>query len=115
VNYTLQYWQLYQGVYDQLVTFARVGGQASNNIVPDLATAMPAVTDGGMTFDPATGSVNVAGVVLVDHAGGLQSVSCLTTRAQCTAVDLTGHQVTFDPATGAVIGSASVDGAAARI
>ena len=50
VNYTLQYWQLYQGVYDQLVTFARVGGQASNTIVPDLATAMPAVTDGGETY-----------------------------------------------------------------
>jgi peptide/nickel transport system substrate-binding protein len=50
VNYTLQYWQLYQGVYDQLVTFARVGGQASNTIVPDLATAMPTVTDGGKTY-----------------------------------------------------------------
>ena len=50
VNYTLQYWQLYQGVYDQLVTFARVGGQASNTIVPDLATAMPAVTNGGKTY-----------------------------------------------------------------
>jgi peptide/nickel transport system substrate-binding protein len=50
VNYTLQYWQLYQSVYDQLVTFARVGGQASNTIVPDLATAMPSVTDGGKTY-----------------------------------------------------------------
>lgn len=50
VNYTLQYWQLYQGVYDQLVTFARVGGSGSNTIVPDLATAMPAVTDGGKTY-----------------------------------------------------------------
>lgn len=50
VNYTLQYWQLYQGVYDQLVDFARTGGQASNTIVPDLATAMPKVTDGGKTY-----------------------------------------------------------------
>ena len=50
VNYTLQYWQLYQGVYDQLVTFARVGGSGSNTIVPDLATAMPVVTDGGKTY-----------------------------------------------------------------
>ena len=62
-----------------------------------------------VTFNPATGSVNGAGVRLVDHAGGLQSVTCLATRAQCTAVDLTGHQVTFNPATGAVIGSAPVD------
>jgi peptide/nickel transport system substrate-binding protein len=50
VNYTLQYWQLYQGVYDQLVTFARVGGSGSNTIVPDLATAMPTVSDGGKTY-----------------------------------------------------------------
>jgi peptide/nickel transport system substrate-binding protein len=50
VNYTLQYWQLYQGVYDQLVTFARVGGTASNTIVPDLATALPTITDGDKTY-----------------------------------------------------------------
>jgi len=76
-----------------------------------------AVDDSGkeVTFNPATGSVNAAAATLVDHAGGLQSVSCLAARAQCTAVDLSGHQVTFDPASGAVIGSAVVDGAAARL
>jgi alpha-galactosidase len=67
-----------------------------------------------VTFNPATGSVNAAGVKLVDHAGGLQSVSCLASGAQCTAVDLTGHQVTFNPVSGAIIGSAAVDGTAAR-
>jgi peptide/nickel transport system substrate-binding protein len=50
VNYTLQYWQLYQATYDQLVTFERVGTSASNTIIPDLATAMPTVTDGGKTY-----------------------------------------------------------------
>ncbi|HEY1622097.1 MAG TPA: ABC transporter substrate-binding protein, partial [Streptosporangiaceae bacterium] len=35
VNYTLQYWQLYQATYDQLVTFERVGTSASNTIIPD--------------------------------------------------------------------------------
>ncbi len=58
-----------------------------------------------VTFDPTTGTVGAAGVTLVDHAGGLESVSCLATASQCTAVDLTGHQVTFDPATGTVTGS----------
>ena len=75
------------------------------------ASQCTAVDDSGkeVTFNPATGSVNAAGATLVDHAGGLQSLSCLPTRAQCTAVDLTGHQITFNPATGAVNGSAPVD------
>jgi peptide/nickel transport system substrate-binding protein len=50
VNYTLQYWQLYQATYDGLVTFERTGGPASFNIVPDLATSMPKVTNGGKTY-----------------------------------------------------------------
>src|ERR1700686_4462337 len=40
-NYTLQYWQLYQATYDGLVSFQKVGGKASFDVVPDLATAMP--------------------------------------------------------------------------
>jgi hypothetical protein len=66
-----------------------------------------------VTFNPATGTVNAAGATLVDHAGGLQSVSCVTGHAQCTAVDLTGHEVTFNPASGVVSGSAVTDAAAA--
>jgi peptide/nickel transport system substrate-binding protein len=50
VNYTLQYWQIYQATYDQLITYARVGGQQSVDLVPDLATAMPKVSDGGKTY-----------------------------------------------------------------
>ncbi|HEX3930912.1 MAG TPA: ABC transporter substrate-binding protein [Nocardioides sp.] len=50
VNYTLQYWQLYQATYDQLITYARVGGSQSVDLVPDLATAMPKVSDGGKTY-----------------------------------------------------------------
>jgi peptide/nickel transport system substrate-binding protein len=50
VNYTLQYWQLYQGAYDGLVTYARVGGARSEDIVPDLATAMPKVSADGKTY-----------------------------------------------------------------
>lgn len=50
VNYTLQYWQLYQATYDGLLSFTKVGGQESFNVVPDLATAMPKVTNGGKTY-----------------------------------------------------------------
>jgi peptide/nickel transport system substrate-binding protein len=50
INYTLQYWQLYQASYDGLLAFQKVSGQASFQVVPDLATAMPAVTDGGKTY-----------------------------------------------------------------
>ncbi len=50
VNYTLQYWQLFQTTYDGLLAFQKVGGDASFTVVPDLATAMPAVTNGGRTY-----------------------------------------------------------------
>jgi peptide/nickel transport system substrate-binding protein len=50
VNYTLQYWQLYQASYDGLVAFDKVSGASSFNVVPDLATAMPKVSNGGKTY-----------------------------------------------------------------
>ena len=50
VNYTLQYWQLYQASYDGLVSFEKVSGQSSFNVVPDLAVAMPKVTNAGKTY-----------------------------------------------------------------
>jgi peptide/nickel transport system substrate-binding protein len=50
VNYTLQYWQLYQGMYDGLLAFKKVNGQASFTVVPDLAEALPKVTGGGKTY-----------------------------------------------------------------
>ncbi|MDE3008034.1 MAG: ABC transporter substrate-binding protein [Acidobacteriota bacterium] len=50
VNYTLQYWQLYQATYDGLLAFRKVGGAASFDVVPDLATAMPTITNGGKTY-----------------------------------------------------------------
>ncbi|HEY0539025.1 MAG TPA: ABC transporter substrate-binding protein [Actinoallomurus sp.] len=50
VNYTLQYWQLYQATYDGLLAFKKIGGQESFTVVPDLAQAMPQVTNGGKTY-----------------------------------------------------------------
>ncbi|MFI9170157.1 ABC transporter substrate-binding protein [Streptomyces lincolnensis] len=50
VNYTLQYWQLYQSMYDGLLAFKKVGGSRSFTVVPDLAAAMPKVSNGGRTY-----------------------------------------------------------------
>ena len=41
VNYTLQYWQLYQATYDGLLAFKKAGGNAAFTVVPDLATSHP--------------------------------------------------------------------------
>jgi peptide/nickel transport system substrate-binding protein len=50
VNYTNEYWQLFVNVYDGLVTFRKAGGAPSNDVVPDLAEAIPAPQDGGKTY-----------------------------------------------------------------
>ncbi|HET7173190.1 MAG TPA: ABC transporter substrate-binding protein [Nocardioidaceae bacterium] len=51
INYTNQYWNLYQNVYDGLLKFRwGVDGAASQQVVPDLATGMPKVSDGGKSY-----------------------------------------------------------------
>ncbi len=50
VNYTLQYWQLYQTSYDGLVTFRKADGAKSFEVVPDLAETMPKVGSDGKTY-----------------------------------------------------------------
>ena len=50
VNYTLQYWQLYQATYDGLLAFTKSGGSAAFQVVPDLATSIPTPTNGGKTW-----------------------------------------------------------------
>ena len=47
VNYTLQYWQLYQATYDGLLGFKKAGGNAAFTVVPDLAANVPTPTNGG--------------------------------------------------------------------
>ena len=46
VNYTAQYWQLFALAYDGLVAFRKVAGDRGNELVPDLADALPAPKDG---------------------------------------------------------------------
>jgi peptide/nickel transport system substrate-binding protein len=49
VNYTLQYWQLYQAAYDGLLAFQKAGGSAAFNVVPDLAADYK-ITNGGKSW-----------------------------------------------------------------
>ena len=44
------HWQLTSMITDGLVTYRRAGGSAGVQVVPDLAVAMPTVTDGGRTY-----------------------------------------------------------------
>ena len=50
INYTLQYWQIYQGIYDGLMAFKKAPGADGFTKVPDLATDMPVVSNDGKTY-----------------------------------------------------------------
>jgi alpha-galactosidase len=56
--------------------------------------------DTEVTFNPVTGAVGPAGVTALDSAtvNGVSSVSC-PSAGQCTMVDGTGNELTFDPVT----------------
>ena len=46
INYTLQYWNLYQPTYDGLVTFKKAAGEEGFKIVADIAEAIAGDADG---------------------------------------------------------------------
>ncbi|MGQ3209948.1 ABC transporter substrate-binding protein [Shinella sp.] len=50
INYTSQGWQMYQPIYDGLVTFRKAEGMDGFTVVADLAEAMPEVSSDGKTF-----------------------------------------------------------------
>ena len=50
INYTLQYWQIYQSLYDGLVGFKKAAGADGFTKVPDLAEALPVPTNDGKTY-----------------------------------------------------------------
>ena len=107
VNYTLQYWQLYQATYDGLLGFEKAGGNAAFTVVPDLATAIPTPTNGGKTWtfklrsgikfsngQPVTTNDVVASFRRIFkvksptsggfYAGIVGAAACLKTPATCT-------------------------------
>lgn len=50
INYTSQYWQIYPYTYDGLMTFKKVGGAESTDVVPDLAEEMPTLSADGRSY-----------------------------------------------------------------
>jgi peptide/nickel transport system substrate-binding protein len=50
VNYTGQYWQLFQATYDGLLSFSYGTGKTTFEVVPDLAEALPKISNGGKTL-----------------------------------------------------------------
>ena len=50
INYTSQFWTVLFVTNDGLVAFNHTSGAASNKIVADLATDIPAPQDGGKTY-----------------------------------------------------------------
>ena len=50
INYTLQYWQIYQSLYDGLLAFKKAPGAGGFTKVPDLAEDMPVVSNDGKTY-----------------------------------------------------------------
>lgn len=50
INYTLQYWQIFQSTYDGLVAFQKAAGADGFTKVPDLAEEFPKPTNDGKTY-----------------------------------------------------------------
>lgn len=50
VNYTLQFWQIFQTTYDGLVAFKKADGEEGFVVVPDLAEAIPEPQNDGKTY-----------------------------------------------------------------
>jgi peptide/nickel transport system substrate-binding protein len=50
INYTLQYWQIYQSVYSGLTAFKKGAGEEGFKVVPNLAEEIPAATGDGKTY-----------------------------------------------------------------
>ncbi|MGY5808790.1 ABC transporter substrate-binding protein [Rhizobium sp. LEGMi198b] len=50
LNYTAQYWQIYQMSYDGLVKFKQAGGTEGFKIVPAIAEEMPEIKNDGKTY-----------------------------------------------------------------
>ena len=50
LSYTNEGWEILEATNNGLLTFRKASGFAGGEIVPDLATAMPTVSDGGLTY-----------------------------------------------------------------
>src|SRR6478672_13280988 len=47
---TTEGWEILEATNDGLMTFRRAAGGAGSQVVPDLATGLPKITDGGLVY-----------------------------------------------------------------
>ena len=50
ISYAVEGWEILEATNNGLLTFRKAAGPAGSDVVPDIATAMPEVTDGGRTY-----------------------------------------------------------------
>ena len=50
ISYAVEGWELLEATNNGLLTFKKASGAAGSQVVPDIATTMPAVSDGGRTY-----------------------------------------------------------------
>jgi peptide/nickel transport system substrate-binding protein len=50
ISYAVEGWELLEATNNGLLTFRKAAGAAGSQVVPDIATAMPVVSDGGRTY-----------------------------------------------------------------
>jgi len=50
ISYAVEGWEILEATDNGLLTFKKASGGAQATILPDIATAMPSVTDGGRTY-----------------------------------------------------------------
>jgi peptide/nickel transport system substrate-binding protein len=50
ISYAVEGWEILEATNNGLVTFRKASGSAGSQVVPDIATAMPVLSDGGRTY-----------------------------------------------------------------
>ena len=50
LSYAVEGWELLEATNNGLLTFKKASGPSGSDVVPDMATAMPTLTDGGKTY-----------------------------------------------------------------
>lgn len=121
INYTLEYWQLYQFIYDGLLAFKKAEGTAGFEVVPDLAEALPAVSADGKsyTFKLRSGIKFSNGneVTVKDVVASLQRIFKVSspTAGGFYSVIVGADKCLAEPATCTLEGGVSADEAAGTV
>jgi peptide/nickel transport system substrate-binding protein len=121
INYTLQYWQVYQGIYDGLIAFKKAAGAEGFTSVPNLAEAMPEISNDGKTYTfklrPGIKFSNGQELTTKDVVASLQRIFKVSspTAGGFYSVIVGADACLAEPATCTLEGGVSADEAAGTI